>query len=84
MEAESSAAAYGTGQIIDRKGKGRALHSNAEQTPSVTLSPVSTTEDEGSWKSAWRRSRRRAQADKTSWDYSKSLVLRLLHEVYEM
>lgn len=71
MEAESSTAAYNAGHIIDRKGKGRALPGQVDP-PSLTGLSATEAVDDGSWKAAWRRSRRRAQADKTSWDYSTS------------
>jgi hypothetical protein len=72
MEAESSTAGYNASQVVDRKGKGRALPSQLETASDGHSEAVSRLNEDGSWKAAWRRSRRRAQADKTSWDYSAS------------
>ena len=77
MEAESSTTAYNAGHIIDRKGKGRALPGQVDP-PSRTGLSATEAADDGSWKAAWRRSRRRAQADKTSWDYSTFVQLSVL------
>lgn len=79
MDIASTSSSVSQPGVIDRKGKGRALNVDTGDVSSHDLDANShypPARESERWTAAnvWRESRRRAQADRTSWDYSECML----------